>query len=204
MSLNLLICLLMISFFLIPLASVAAMDANMTEPHVEKENSVTVDDAMSSKEMRRILQQAAMSGDAAGLAEVLRMLGKLPGRDATAAVLSTAASLSRSQADDVYWYLLQGVAGFKGADAFTEMGEFVVRYKSKPVSRDLLNSLRKTRSKYVNRVIRRVLEYCPQDMQIMAVDVAAEIPVRRTVDVLMPILAREDAKEKGGKKPPTE
>ena len=204
LSLNLLVCLLMISFFLIPSASVAAIEADMTEPHVEKEKSVTDDDAMSSKEMRRILQQAAMSGDAAGLAEVLRMLGKLPGRDATAAVLSTAASLSRSQADDVYWYLLQGVAGFKGADAFTEMGEFVVRYKSKPVARDLLNSLRKTRSKYVNRVIRRVLEYCPQDMQLMAVDVAAEIPVRRTVDVLMPILAREDAKEKGGKKPPTE
>lgn len=204
LSLNLLVCLLMISFFLIPSASVAAIEADMTEPHVEKEKSVTDDDAMSSKEMRRILQQAAMSGDAAGLAEVLRMLGKLPGRDATAAVLSTAASLSRSQADDVYWYLLQGVAGFKGADAFTEMGEFVVRYKSKPVARDLLNSLRKTRSKYVNRVIRRVLQYCPQDMQLMAVDVAAEIPVRRTVDVLMPILAREDAKEKGGKKPPTE
>lgn len=158
----------------------------------------------SAKELRKLVQQAAMSGDASALAEVLRTMGRMPGRNATAAVLSTANSLSRSTADDIYWFLLQGVAGFKGADAFTEMGEFVVRYKSKPIARDLLNALRKTRSKYANRVIRRVMEYCPIDMQMMAVDIAAEIPVRRTVDVLMPILARECAKEKDGKRPPTE
>ena len=118
----------------------------------------------SAKELRKLVQQAAMSGDASALAEVLRTMGRMPGRNATAAVLSTANSLSRSTADDIYWFLLQGVAGFKGADAFTEMGEFVVRYKSKPIARDLLNALRKTRSKYANRVIRRVMEYCPIDM----------------------------------------
>lgn len=162
------------------------------------------DEGPSAKDLRKMVQQAAMAGDASALAEVLRTLGKMPGRNATAAVLSTANSLSRSTADDIYWFLLQGVAGFKGADAFTEMGEFAVRYKSKPIARDLLNALRKTRSKYVNRVIRRVMEYCPLDMQMMAVDIAAEIPVRRTVDVLMPILARESAKEKDGKRPQTE
>lgn len=160
------------------------------------------DEPLSAKEMKKLVQQAAMSGDSAALAEVLRTLGKIPGREAAAAVLSSAAALSRGP-DDIYWFLLQGVAGFKGADAFTEMGEFIVRYKSKPVSRDLLNALRKCKSKYVNRVIRRVLSNCPTDMQMMAVDIAAEVPVRRTVDVLLPILEREDAKERGGKKPAT-
>lgn len=160
------------------------------------------DDVPTAKEMKKLLQQAIMSGDSAGLAEVLRTLGKMPGREPAAAVLSSAAALSRGP-NDIYWFLLQGVAGFRGPDAFTEMGEFVVRYKSKPVSRDLLNALRKCKSKYVNRVIRRVLANCSQDMQLMAVDIAAEVPVRRTVDVLLPILAREDAKERGGKKPPT-
>ncbi|RTZ91508.1 MAG: hypothetical protein DSY92_04370 [Planctomycetota bacterium] len=156
----------------------------------------------TARELKKLIQQAAMSGDAAALAEVLRTVGKLPGREGTAAALSTAASLS-SGPDDIYWFLLQGVAGFKGPEAFTEMGEFVLRYKSKPVSRDLLNSLAKCRSKYVNRVIRRVLERGSTDMQLMAVDIAAGVPVRRTVDVLMPVLEREAAKERGGKRPPT-
>ena len=156
----------------------------------------------TARELKKLIQQAAMSGDAAALAEVLRTVGKLPGREGTAAVLSTAVSLS-SGPDDIYWFLLQGVAGFKGPEAFTEMGEFVLRYKSKPVSRDLLNSLAKCRSKYVNRVIRRVLERGSIDMQLMAVDIAAGVPVRRTVDVLMPVLEREAAKERGGKRPPT-
>ena len=156
----------------------------------------------TARELKKLIQQAALSGDAAALAEVLRTVGKLPGREGTAAVLSTAVSLA-SGPDDIYWFLLQGVAGFKGPEAFTEMGEFVMRYKSKPVSRDLLNSLAKCRSKYVNRVIRRVLERGSTDMQLMAVDIAAGVPVRRTVDVLMPVLEREAAKERGGKRPPT-
>ncbi|MEE2883498.1 MAG: hypothetical protein VYD70_07200 [Planctomycetota bacterium] len=160
------------------------------------------EDPPTAKELKKLVQQAAMSGDSVALAEVLRTLGKMPGRDPAAAILSSAASLSRGP-DDIYWFLLQGVAGFKGPDAFTEMGEFVVRYKSKPISRDLLNALRKCKSKYVNRVIRRVLATCPQDMQLMAVDIAAGVPVRRTVDVLLPVMAREDAKERGGKKPQT-
>ncbi|MBT6541370.1 MAG: hypothetical protein HN940_06480 [Planctomycetes bacterium] len=160
------------------------------------------EDGLSAKEIRKLVQQAAMSGDASALAEVLRTVGKMPGRDGAASVLATAAALEKGP-DDIYWFLLQGVAGFKGPDAFTEMGEFVIRYKSKAIARDLLNSLRKCRSKYANRVIRRVLEQGSADMQMMAVDIAANVPVRRTVDILMPILAREDAKEKGGKKPAT-
>ena len=160
------------------------------------------DSGPSLKDLRKLVQQAAMAGDASALAEVLRTIGKMPGRNGAAAVLSTAAALDKGP-DDIYWFLLQGVAGFKGADAFTEMGEFVIRYKGKPISRDLLNSLRKCRSKYANRVIRRVLERGSVDMQMMAVDIAAAVPVRRTVDVLMPVLEREAAKEKGGKKPPT-
>ncbi|MGE4620478.1 MAG: hypothetical protein AAEJ04_11785 [Planctomycetota bacterium] len=162
----------------------------------------SADDPPTTKELKKLVQQAAMSGDAAALAEVLRTLGKMPGREPAAAILSSAASLSKGP-DDIYWFLLQGIAGFQGPDAFTEMGEFVVRYKTKPIARDLLNALRKCKSKYANRVIRRVLASCPMDMQLMAVDVAAGVPVRRTVDVLMPILVREDLKERGGKKPAT-
>ena len=160
------------------------------------------EDPLTVNELKKLVQQAALSGDAASLAEVLRTIGKMPGREPAAAVLSSASSLSRGP-DDIYWFLLQGVAGFKGPDAFTEMGEFVVRYRSKPISRDLLNSLRKCKSKYVNRVIRRVLADCPADMQLMAVDIAAEVPVRRTVDILLPVLARENLKDRGGKKPET-
>ena len=207
------ICLLFAFFSNLPVLSAQELFTEVTgadqrEFELRSSKVITEEDdenaEPSAKDLRKLVQQAAMSGDASALAEVLRTLGRMPGRNATAAILSTASSLSKSQADDIYWFLLQGVAGFKGADAFTEMGEFVVRYKSKPVARDLLNALRKSRSKYVNRVVRRVFEFCPLDMQMMAVDVAAEIPVRRTVDVLMPILAREDAKEKGGKRPPTE
>ncbi|MAJ28570.1 MAG: hypothetical protein CMJ92_04105 [Planctomycetes bacterium] len=206
-------CLLLILFLNVPVISAQELftevaGTDQRELILRSSSAVSADEdekgEPSAKDLRKLVQQAAMSGDASALAEVLRTLGRMPGRNATAAILSTASSLSKSQADDIYWFLLQGVAGFKGADAFTEMGEFVVRYKSKPVARDLLNALRKSRSKYVNRVIRRVFEFCPMDMQMMAVDIAAEVPVRRTIDVLMPILAREDAKEKGGKRPSTE
>lgn len=161
------------------------------------------DEIPSAKEMRLLLKQAALSGDPASLAEVMRRLGKIPGRDPAKVVLTSAASLGKGN-DDLYWFLIEGVAAFQGPEAHTEMGEYIVRNKGHAVSRDLLNALRKNHCKYVNRVIRRVLAKAPLELQLMAVDIAAEVPVRRTVDVLLPVLRREYDKEREGRKPPTE
>ena len=160
-------------------------------------------DQPSPKEIKKTLRQAIMSGDDASLVNVLRKAGTIPGRDATNAVLSTARSLPKDF-EDAYWLLLDGVAGFQHGDAFSEMGNYIVRHRKQGISRDLINALRKSKSKYLGRVIRRIMETGSLDMQLMAVDLAPNSKVRRTVDILMPYLKDEHAKEKGGTRQPTE
>ncbi len=156
-------------------------------------------DQPSPKEIKSKIRQAILSGDDASLAQVLRKAGTIPGRDATSAILSTARSLPGDY-EDAYWLLLDGVAGFQHGAAFTEMGSYILRHKREPVSRDLMNALRKSKSKYLGRVIRQVLASGSEDMRLMAVDLAPNAKVRRTVDLLMPYLVDEQNKESGGKK----
>ena len=156
----------------------------------------------SAKEMKKKLLQAVQSGDDAALVQVLRKSGSIPGREMTNMLLSTARKLPE-QLEDSYWLILDGVAAFRHGDAFTEMGDYIVRNRKEPVSRDLMNALRKSDSKYLGRVIRRILEDGTTDMKLMAVDLAPNAKVRRTVDILLPYLQTEHDKENDGKHPPT-
>lgn len=164
---------------------------------------VLADEDPSPKEIKKNLRQAILSGDDASLARILRKAGTIPGREATSAVLSTARSLPEDF-DDAYWLLLDAVASYRHGDAFTEIASYILRHRTEPISRDLMNALRKSDSKYLGRVIRSVLADGSPDMRFMAIDLAPNAKVRRTVDILMPYLVDEHAKEKDGKKPPTE
>ncbi|MFQ5654946.1 MAG: hypothetical protein ACE5GW_09475 [Planctomycetota bacterium] len=155
------------------------------------------DRAPTTGELKRLMRQAIQAQDDAGLRELLLRLGRMPGPDGARVVLDTARALPADE-ETYYWFLLDAVSGFAGPEAFTEMGTFLVQYRKTAIARDLLHALQKNHSKYVNRVIRRVLKGCPLDLQLMAVDLAAQIPVRRTVDVLMPVLEREHEKEAKG------
>ncbi|MHC4935124.1 MAG: hypothetical protein ACYTGJ_02785 [Planctomycetota bacterium] len=156
----------------------------------------------SPTEVKKKLLQAIQSGDDAALVQVLRKAGSIPGRQMTNMLLATARKLP-GDFEDSYWLILDGVAGFQHGGAFTEMGEYITRNKREPISRDLMNALRKSESKYLGRVIRRILERGTLDMQMMAVDLAPNAKVRRTVDILMPYLEQEYAKENDGRNPPT-
>ncbi len=160
------------------------------------------DQPPSPKELKKTLQQAILSGDSASVVQVLRKAGTIPGRDATNAILSSARSLPAAY-ESAYWVLLDGVASFRHGEAFSEMGNFILRHGNEPISRDLLNALRKSDSKYLGRVIRRVLDDGSSDMKLMTIDLAPNAKVRRTVDILMPFLIEEHAKENDGKNPPT-
>ena len=160
-------------------------------------------DQPTPKELKKTLRQAILSGDDASLVNILRKAGTIRGREATNAVLSTARTLPKDF-EDAYWLLLDGAAGFQHGDAFTEMGNYIVRHRKQGISRDLINALRKSKSKYLGRVVRRIMESGSLDMQMMALDLAPNAKVRRTVDILMPYLRDEHAKERDGSRPPTE
>lgn len=149
--------------------------------------------APTVKDMKRLLKQAILGGDESALLETLKQLARENGRDPVRAVLDTANALPKND-EKYYWILLEGAASFKQPNSFSEMGDFLVQYRKKPISRDLMHSLQKNRSKYVNRVIRRVLAKCPLDLQLMALDLAGTVRVRRTVDILLPFLEAEEGK----------
>ncbi|MFN0057405.1 MAG: hypothetical protein ACKVX7_03025 [Planctomycetota bacterium] len=148
----------------------------------------------SAKEIRALLKQSVQAGDATGLRELLERIAKFNSPDPVRGVLELANQLPPEE-ETWYWALIEGAAAFNRPLAYSEMGEFLVQYRTRPIARDLLHALQSKRTKYVNRVIRRVLEGCPVDMQLMAIDMAAQIPVRRTVDVLLAAYALEAKKE---------
>lgn len=149
------------------------------------------------KDMKKLLKQAILGDDEAGLLTAIKQFARQPGREPTQAILETAQALPETD-QKFYWILLESVAAFQRPDAFSEMGDFIVQYRKHPISRDVLHALQKNRSKYANRVIRRVLTDCPLDLQLMAVDLAGMIRVRRTVDVLLPFFQKEDEKSSAG------
>lgn len=154
-------------------------------------------------DLKKKLAQAILAGDDSAIAQVLRKAGTVPGRDMANAVLSSARALP-PEFDSAYWLLLDGVSAFRHGDAFTEMGNYILRHKTDAIAYDLMNALRKSQSVYLGRVIRQLLEEGTEQLQLMAIDLAPNAKVRRTVDILMPYLEREYAKEEGGEKPPTE
>ena len=152
----------------------------------------------SYKEMRKLIKQAMLANDEEGLLQVLRKIGALPGREPVQAVLESAKSI-QSKDENFYWFLLNGAAGFRSGGACSAIGDFVVEHRKSNISRDLMNMLQqqKRKPKYFGRIVRRVLEFCEPELQLMALDLSAQIPVRRTVDVLMKHLERA---ENGGTK----
>ncbi|MEM7165096.1 MAG: hypothetical protein AAF581_06495 [Planctomycetota bacterium] len=155
---------------------------------------------LTGKEMKKLLVQAIAGGDEVALREALKRLARIPGRDATRVILDTANQISGKD-ETSYWHLLDGAASFKHGLAFSEIGDFVIQYRKKSISRDVMMAMTKSRSKYMNRVIRKVLESkAPDDLKLAAVDLAAMLPYRRTVDILMPIYGELDKNASSSKR----
>lgn len=159
--------------------------------------------APSLKELKTLLRQAIQGGDESGFIEVLQRMAKVPGREPMRAVLDLALALPESE-QSYYWFLLSGAASFRHSEAFTEMGDFVVAHREHPIAGDILHalSIHQAKSKYYLRVVRQVLKFCKLDLQLASIDLAAQIPVRRAVDILLPVYEQEDQKGELGK--PTE
>lgn len=146
-------------------------------------------------ELKKLIKANFLSQDAEGRRELLLRCARINDRAPARVILQFARRISsKDAANEWYWALLDGVGSFNRPEAFSEMGDFILRNRKHPVARDLMHTLQKNRSKYVNRVIRRVLEKGPQDLKLMAIDMAAQIPVRRTVDILMPLYGGLDGK----------
>lgn len=159
---------------------------------------VTGDDSkklLDEREMKKLLRQSILGGDDAGLRETLQRLSRTPGRTAARSVLDVARALPPED-QKYYWILIESVAAFRTPMAYTELGEFIVQSRQHPMARDLMHALQKGQHKYLNRVVRRVLASAPMDLQLMAVDMSARLQFRRTVDILLPVYAREQAAEK--------
>lgn len=116
-----------------------------------------------------------------------------PGADA---LLSVLRRLPR-RAERYYWIILDGISAFRSPRAYSVIGDAVLRYRRTPLGQDLLLALQNARSRFVNRVVRRVLEAGTAEMKIAALDIASRIPVRRTVDILIDALEREVARPRG-------
>ncbi len=146
-------------------------------------------------EIARLLKQAILSADEGNVLDVLKVISRYPGSEPVLAVLSVVKNLTPEEETN-YWFLLAGLGSFHSPEAFTTIGEYVVRNRKETIARDLMSALQQAKSKhrYFNRVIRRVLAECPLDLQLMAVDLAGQVPVRRTVDVLLGFYEAEDLK----------
>ncbi len=143
------------------------------------------------RELKNIINRAYLSQDASVLREVLLRFGRQNSREAVRAVLDQAAKFAQADdAEDWYWALVEGAASYNRPLACSEMGDFIVQYRTRPISKDLLHSLQKNNSKYVTRILRRVFDRGTDDLKALAIDIAAQLPYRRTVDVLMPYYAK--------------
>ncbi len=154
---------------------------------------------LDTKELRSMILQAYRSGDPSNLQEVLDTFGTANQREPVRAVLQQARRFGEhEETSDWYWILLQAAASFNRPLALSEVGDYVIQHRTDAIGRDLLHSIQssKNRSKYVTRVIRRVLEQGTTELRLMAIDLSAQLPYRRTVDILMAHYKTEDEKKK--------
>ncbi|MCA8962070.1 MAG: hypothetical protein KDC38_16200, partial [Planctomycetes bacterium] len=138
-------------------------------------------------DIKKLVKQSFFAQDHAGLREILLRCARMNATEPTQALLEQAQKFGQAaDGEDWYWGILQGVGSFNRPLAMTAIGDYVVNQRRQPISRDLLQSLQNNRSKYVNRVIRRVLDLGTHDMKLLALDMAAQLQYRRTVDILIP------------------
>lgn len=157
--------------------------------------------ALDESELRKILKENFLAQDPEGRREILLRCARINERFPARSILDFARKLAKhDEATDWYWALVEGVGAFNRPEAMSELGDYILRYRKDPMSRDVLHALQKNRGKYVNRVIRRVLEKGPHDLKLMAVDMAAQIPVRRTVDILMALYKEIEDKDSAEQK----
>ena len=117
------------------------------------------DRAPTYRELKTLLTRAVVSGDDERIQAVLEKFSVQPGRQPTRVVIEVAAALPAKE-ENLFWFLIDGVTSFNRPGAFSEMGDFVVQYRKSALAREILHGLQKNRSKYVNRVLRRVFDRC--------------------------------------------
>lgn len=141
-----------------------------------------------SQEKRNLTKAIATQSDSATIAAIKSLIRA--GEPGAEVLLSMAPRLA-GKAERSYWLVLDGLSAFKDPMAYTKIGEAILKYRKSALGGDLLLAMQSCRSRFVIRVVRRVLSGCPYDMQVSSLDIAGRIPVRRTVDVLLDALERE-------------
>ncbi|MBN1419671.1 MAG: hypothetical protein JXP34_12910 [Planctomycetes bacterium] len=145
--------------------------------------------------LRRSLVQAISKQDSAGTIAAVKGLiaaGK-PGAEVILGLLPRLPA----EAGRSYWILLDGLAAFRDPGSYSLIGDAVLKYRRAALGQDLLVALGRCRSRFVNRVVRRVLEAGTPEMKLAALGIASRIPVRRTVDILLDALEREIDRPRG-------
>jgi len=144
---------------------------------------------------RRNLIQAISKQDSA--ATVAAVKGLIAAGPPGAEVILGLLPRLPAEAGRSYWILLDGLAAFRDPGSYSLIGDAVLKYRRAPLGQDLLVALGRCRSRFVNRVVRRVLESGTPEMKLSVLGIAARIPVRRTVDILLDALEREIDRPQG-------
>ncbi len=158
---------------------------------------VAADDASVSQARRRLVRAVSAGSEQDCIAAIKELIPA--GKEGTEALLSVVKRMPERM-DRFYWLILDGMAVFRSPEAYSVIGDAIIRYRAQPLGRDLLLALESCRSRFVIRVVRRVLKSGTAEMKHSALGIAARIPVRRTVDVLLDALEKELARPQGDMK----
>ncbi|MCW8138522.1 MAG: hypothetical protein KIT58_06425 [Planctomycetota bacterium] len=134
---------------------------------------------------------AAQNGEQ--IQRALEGLLEAGGANACDEVVSILPKLARA-GDAVYWQLVSAGAGFRDGPALTFLGEFMLKNKAAPFTRDLLFALENNGSPLTTNALAPVLEKGPYDLQLMAADQLARVRTVAAVDALIAQLKKEGDK----------
>ncbi len=151
------------------------------------------DASFDKRKAENALKDAVKSRDLEKIDAVGDELHALSGEDAQTAmmiVIKLASKIPPGE-DRLYWRLIRVAALFHNPAALEELGDFVIKQKKSPFTRDLVFALQDNVNRSAIPLLARILDKAPFDLQLLAVDRIAGIKSVESVDALIAAYQKE-------------
>ncbi len=99
-------------------------------------------------------------------------------------------SAAQTAGDRFYWFVIKGLAAFTSGEAIGEVGEFVVKNKTKSAGKDCLYWLQSNFSPYAASMLLNIVPDLTPALQVMALEHVATLKFEDSVEGLLKLLEK--------------
>jgi hypothetical protein len=148
-------------------------------------------DSGVDKSTQKRLKRAVAKNDHGQVKKLVKALQKRGGEDNQKLILSVLAAVP-SDAENIYWTLIEAACTFKDKAALTALGEYILKKPKAPQVHDLVYALGKSQSRRVIHALSPIALKGPDALRDLAVCKIGKVYTKESVDLLIRILKKEE------------